>query len=224
MGEPRSADAYNYIPALRKSSFELAIIVQTRRALRSNRAQGTNLTIVIMKKVKIEFNYPEQGEHGTTFSLTIDNMDVKSAEALERLPEMIERQYEEYLLLVYGCPNLPGKQHPTSSYEAPQGIGNKSCRQTFADGQKDGQGTQNGTSLLSEERCAKGTGFDEIPEASKMRLSNKFPDGTYLARVPPYVAIYIPQGFYETFRMQTDYHPCEIDNPGPLGRNGADFL
>lgn len=177
-----------------------------------------------MKKVKIEFNYPEQGEHGSTFSLTIDNMDVTSAKALGRLPEMIERQYEEYLLLAYGLPNPPGKQHPTSSCEAPQEIGNKSCRQPFADGQKDGQETSNGTSPLSAERCAKGTGFDEIPEASRMLLSNKFPDGTYLVRVPPYIAIYIPQGFYENFRLQTDYHPCEIDSPGPLGRNGADFL
>lgn len=55
-----------------------------------------------MKKVKIEFNYPETGEHGTTFSLTVDNMDVTSAKALERLPEMIERQYHEYLKLIYG--------------------------------------------------------------------------------------------------------------------------
>ena len=57
-----------------------------------------------MKKVKIEFNYPETGEHGTTFSLTIDNMDVTSAKALKRLPEMIERQYHEYLRLIYELP------------------------------------------------------------------------------------------------------------------------
>ena len=57
-----------------------------------------------MKKVKIKFNYPETGEHGTTFSLTIGNMDVTSAKALERLPEMIERQYHEYLKLIYELP------------------------------------------------------------------------------------------------------------------------
>lgn len=75
-------------------------------ALPSKGAQGTktNLTIVIMKKVKIEFNYPETSEHGTTFSLTVDNMDVTSAKALERLPEMIERQYHEYLKLIYELP------------------------------------------------------------------------------------------------------------------------
>lgn len=67
-----------------------------------------------MKKIKIEFNYPETGEQSITFSLTIDNMDVTSAEALERLPEMIKQQYKEYMLLVYGCPNPP-KQNPSDT-------------------------------------------------------------------------------------------------------------
>lgn len=79
-----------------------------------NRNKITNKNYTIMKKVKIEFNYPEMGEHGTTFSLTVDNMDVTSAKALERLPEMIERQYKEYMLLVYGCPNPP-KQNPSDT-------------------------------------------------------------------------------------------------------------
>lgn len=94
LGVPRSADAGATYPCA------------VRKALPSKGAQGTktNLTIVIMKKVKIEFNYPETGEHGTTFSLTVDNMDVTSAKALERLPEMIERQYHEYLKLIYELP------------------------------------------------------------------------------------------------------------------------
>ena len=65
-----------------------------------------------MKKVRIEFNYPEQNEYITTFSLTIDNMDITSAKELVRLPELIKMQYEEYMKLVYGLPNLP-EQSPS---------------------------------------------------------------------------------------------------------------
>lgn len=57
-----------------------------------------------MKKVRIEFNYPEKGEHDTTVSLAIDNMDVRSVRELEKLPDMIKGQYEEYMRLVYGLP------------------------------------------------------------------------------------------------------------------------
>ena len=63
----------------------------------------------IMKKVKIEFNYPEQNEHATTFSLTIDNMDIKSAKGLARLSEMIERHYKEYMALMYNWPAPPSQ-------------------------------------------------------------------------------------------------------------------
>ena len=74
-----------------------------------NRNKITNKNYTIMKKVKIEFNYPEMGEHSTTFSLTVDNMDVTLAKALGRLPEMIKRHYKEYMALMYNWPAPPSQ-------------------------------------------------------------------------------------------------------------------
>ena len=62
-----------------------------------------------MKKVKIEFNYPEAGEYDTTFSLTIDNMSIESAKELVRLPELIKMHYKEYKKLMFGV-HVPSRQ------------------------------------------------------------------------------------------------------------------
>ena len=65
-----------------------------------------------MKKVKVEFNYPDNEGQEMTFSLAIEGMSVTSAKELVRLPEMIERQYKEYLGVVSGLPN---QHHQTQS-------------------------------------------------------------------------------------------------------------